>query len=538
MSNKTKRKSKNNVKIKVQNTGANVAAYIYVLLMLGLFPLFYRNNYINIMESKWLFFSISTIIAVVVAIISTILIAAKYYDDVKPESFKSWIKTFSVTDWCVIGLIVSAFLSWLFCGYKLESWDGSAGKMAGLYFYLILFMAYFLVSRFLKYDQWILFVYICANFIVFGLAILNHFMIDPLSMYVNLVEDNYWMFITTMGNINVLAGYFCVFVPVTMVLFCFCTTRNSKIIYGIFMTVSFMGLICANGDAGIIGIGVAFLFLFWFCFGSYDRLMRFFLMASLFFGGAGVIGFLDDKYIDTVKEPLATLPAFIGKGVVCHLAIVLFAVLALVFYLLEKKQTSTAPLKSIRKIVYIILAAVIVIGFGTFIYLSTAGTAINLGQWDTYLRFSDLWGSSRGFTWKRVLMLYGQDYNIIQKLFGYGPDLLGIPLHERFNEEIFAKMGAYLVDAHNETLQTLGTIGLFGCAAYMGAQITALVRYAKNYETDPFLLAVATGLIAYIAQGMMGSPQTFSTPILFVGMAIGESILRRNPKIKDGENKA
>ena len=54
-----------------------------------------------------------------------------------------------------------------------------------------------------KYDQWILILYIVVNLFVFGLAILNHFMIDPLGMYENLVENNYWMFITTMGNINV-----------------------------------------------------------------------------------------------------------------------------------------------------------------------------------------------------------------------------------------------------------------------------------------------------------------------------------------------
>lgn len=479
------------------------------------------------MESKWGFFSITTIIGVIVAAVSTVVLIAGHYQDVKKDSFQAWVRTFSVTDWCVIMLMLSVFISWLATPYKLEAWDGSAGKMAGMFFYLVLFLSYFLVSRYLKYDQWILFVYIVVNFLVFGLAVLNHFMIDPLGMYENLVEDNYWMFITTMGNINVLAGYFCVFVPVTMVLFCFCETFQSQVIYGVFMTVSFMGLISANGDAGIIGIGCAFLFLFWFCFTSFEKLKRFFLMGGLFFGGAWIIGALDEAYIDTVKEPLATLPGFIGKSGVCHLAAAVLLILAFVFYLLQKKNVPEDALPKIRRIVYIMIAAVLAAAFGMFIYLSTVGTDVELGQWETYLRFSDLWGSSRGFTWKRVLMIYGEDYNIFQKLFGFGPDLLGIPLHERFNDEIFARMGAYLVDAHNETLQTLGTLGIAGVIGYMGAQVTALVRYAKCYREDPFLLAVATGLVAYIAQGMMGSPQTFGTPILFVAIAIGESIMRR-----------
>jgi hypothetical protein len=521
-------KKKNNVKIKVENRGANVAAYLYVLLMLGVFPLFYRNGYIDIMESKWGFFSITTLIAVAVAGIATIILVCTRYEDVKKDSWKSWLKTFSITDWCVILLMVSVLISWLFCDYKSEAFSGSAGKMAGVYFYLILFIAYFLVSRYLKYDQWVLLIYIITNFIVFGLAILNHFMIDPLGMYSNLAEDNYWMFITTMGNINVLAGYLCVFVPVTMVLFCFCETLLSQVIYGVFMVISFMGLISANGDAGIIGIAAAFLFLFWFCFESYDRLKRFFLMATLFFAGAGLIGWLDNMNIETVKEPLATLPSFIGKSTVSHLAIIVFAVFTVIMFLLQKKEVVTKPLKVIRNIVFILIGLIALAGFSAFIYLSTAGSSINLGEWDTYLRFSDLWGSSRGFTWKRVLIIYGEDYHVIQKLFGYGPDLLGVPLHERFNDQIFAKMGAYLVDAHNETLQVLSTVGIFGVVGYMGAQITACRRFAKSFQKDPFLLAVATGVVAYIAQGMMSSPQTFGTPILFIGLAIGESIMRGN----------
>lgn len=520
-------RNKNNVKIKVQNTGANITAYIYVLLMLGIFPLFFRNNYINIMESKWGFFSITTIVAVIAAAVSTIALVVSHYQDVKKDSIREWLGTFSATDWCMILLLTAVLISWAGSPYKLEAWDGTAGKMAGVYFYLILFMAYFLVSRYLKYDQWILLVYIAVNFFVFGLAILNHFMIDPLGMYENLVESNYWMFITTMGNINVLAGYFCVFVPVTMVLFCFCETLHSQVIYGIFMTVSFMGLIAANGDAGIIGIACAFLFLFWFCFSSFEKLKRYFLMAGLFFSGSWMIGVLDDRFIETVKEPLATLPGFIGKSAVCHLAAVLFLLLALVCYLLQKKEVSEKVLPAARKVVFCVIAIAAAAAFGGFIYLSTAGSQIELGEWETYLRFSDLWGSSRGFTWKRVLVIYSEDYNIFQKLFGCGPDLLGIPLHDRFNDEIFERMGAYLVDAHNETLQTLGTLGIAGAVGYMGTQLTALVRYAKAQKGDPFLLAVATGIVAYIAQGMMGSPQTFGTPILIIAIAIGESIVRR-----------
>lgn len=511
----------------MENTGASVVTYVYVILMLGIFPLFYRNNYINILESKLGFFTATTLTALVVVMICTGLLVASRYEDIKKGSWKAWVRALSITDRFVILLTFAVLVSWMITPYKMEAWTGDSGKKAGVYLYLLFAIAYFMVSRCLKYDQWILLVYIIANTIVFGLAILNHFMIDPLGMYSNLVADNYWMFITTMGNINVLAGYFCVFVPVTMVLFCFCKTLQSQIIYGVFMAISFMGLISANGDAGIIGIGCAFIFIFWFTFDSWEKLKRYFIMAFLFFASARIIGILDDAYADTVKDVLATLPSFIAKSSAGLLLMAVTGVLALVFWMLQKKAVAEKSLKIVRNGIFLLLAVAVAAGFATFIYLSTAGKDINLGVWDTYLRFSDLWGSSRGFTWKRCLIIYWEDYSFLQKIFGYGPDLLGIPLHERFNEEIFAKMGAYLVDAHNEELQILGTLGIVGVVGYVGTLVTAVKRYATHAAEDPFLLAVAVGIVAYMAQGLMSSPQTFGTPLLFIAIGIGESLIRR-----------
>ena len=66
-----------------------------------------------------------------------------------------------------------------------------------------------------------------------------------------------------------------------------------------------------------------------------------------------------------------------------------------------------------------------------------------------------------------------------------------------------------------------------GLAGYVGTLVTAIKRYAKYAAEDPFLLAVAVGIVAYMAQGMMSSPQTFGTPLLFIAIGIGESLIRR-----------
>lgn len=394
--------------------------------------------------------------------------------------------------------------------------------------YLVLALCYVMVSRFLKLDKRLISIYLWVNLIVFSLAVLNHFMIDPLHMYVNLVESQYWMFCSTMGNINVLAGYFCVFVPVTIVMFCFSESRTEEISLGIIMTVSFMGVVAANGDAGILGVLGSAAFILWFCFESYEKLFKFFLSGFLFFAGAAVIGGLDNKYSGTVKEILETVPAFVSNSAFNRVCMLLCLALAGVSLGLHMRKNSSKALRIVRNSLYIIAGVSGAIVLAAFIYLSAVNTEINLGQWETYLRFSDNWGSSRGFTWKRVLMIFTEHYSLFQKLFGFGPDLMVVPLHTYYNDEIFAKMGAYLVDAHSETFQTLGTLGLSGVIGYHGFQLSALVRAVKNRKKEPFLLAAAAGMVGYIIQGMMGSPQTFSTPVLFIMIAIAESVIRRS----------
>jgi|GEM_PF-6678384 len=521
----------------VIKSAQNWVAYCYIILMLGGFPLFYRNNYIDIMESKWLFFMVATLAAVVGIIIAYIRkwIAgpdvpvrknAKNTEEVKKKGVWDYIV---IPDIFLVVLAIGIIFSWIGVSqydYFVEAWDGSQGKMAGVFFYLMLILAYIVVSRFVIFDGHIITVYLWVNLIVFALAIFNHFSIDILHMYENLVEDQYWMFCSTMGNINVLAGYFCVFVPVTVVCFIFARDVWAQIAYGCIMTVSFMGIVAANGDSAILGVGAAFLFIFFFCFENWERLSRFFMAVALFFTGTAIVGALDTKYADIVKEPLETFPAFVSNSSVNRIGIVLFWVLAVACYFLNKKDFRVDFLKLVRNIFFGIIVLAILAGIGTFLYFSLVDVERDLGQWETYLRYSDLWGSSRGFTWTRVWLLFTEYYEPYEQVFGFGPDLMVVPLHTYFDEEIFAKMGAYLVDAHSEFFQTLGSLGVVGVIGYFGFQISVFVRLLKNRKTYFFLLAISAAVVGYVVQGMLGSPQTFSTPMLFIFIALGEAIIR------------
>ncbi len=519
---KIKDRSKNSTQAKAKQTAAGKAANLYLMLMLGIFPLFYRNNYINMMESKWLFFMVTTLIAFVA--VTALWIAGIMKN--KPAGFPKLY----APDIALLVFGAGVLVSWfgtISIDYFKEAWDGSQGKMAGVFLYLILILAYFIVSRFAGFNKVILHVYLWANFLVFSLAILNHFMVDPLGMYKNLMPDQYWMFCSTMGNINVLSGYLCVFVPVTIACFIQAKSSDETLLFGSVMTVSFMGVVAANADAGILGVAAGFLFLMWFSFESMEKLARFFTALALFFGSSLIIGSMDDSFADTVKEPLETVPAFVSKSIFNRIALAVFVVLAVCCFRFAKRKWDETVLKKMRNLFFGVIGAVAAAAILAFIYFSAVNTTTDLGRWDTYLRFSDLWGSSRGFTWRRTLMMYFDNYTPFQKIFGFGPDLMIVPYHTYFHEAIMEKMGAYLADAHSETLQHLGSLGIVGMVSYHAFELAALVRFVKNKKADAFVIAISAGVVGYMMQGLFCSPQTISTPSLFLMAGLGEALIRQ-----------
>lgn len=562
MAKKYKTLKKHNKPIIVYKT-ENVIAFIYAILMLAVFPLFYRNNYINITASKLGFFGFSTLITAIVLIV--VLIGKLISGDsgtskrvkevpVKKETSSDETgkeKTFwgtildkiSIPDIFVIVFFLTLIISWigtLFLNYPeyetggetifTSALRGSLGKQAGVYFFLALIVAYLIVSRLLIFNEWIVEAYLWTNMIVFGLAILNHFMIDPLNMYSNLVEEQYWMFISTMGNINVLAGYFCVFVPFAVGLYISSESIDEKISYIFFIIVAFMGIIAANADSAILGLGVAFIFQLWFAFESIKKLSRYFRAVAIFFVSAALLGYWD-AHAEVVKEPLEQLPSLISNSAINRVGIVVCVIISGVLYYIEKKNPElkekvTGKLELVRNCIFVILAVVVVSGLVVFIYLSTVGADLDLGAWSTYLRFTDEFGSSRGFTWKRTFILYKDYLNFFQKLFGFGPDLYRIPMHAMFDREVFAKMGAYLVDAHNEALEILITLGFVGFASWYGFIISSLYNIVKNRNCNLVLLPIAAGMVGYITESMMTSPQTFSTPVFMLMTALGLATVR------------
>ena len=113
-------------------------------------------------------------------------------------------------------------------------------------------------------------------------------------------------------------------------------------------------------------------------------------------------------------------------------------------------------------------------------------------------------------------------------LFGAGPDGFYTTVYTYHSEELFARWGenTILTCAHNEWLTQLINIGIFGGIAYIGIFVSAVVSFSKNSDKMPELIAPVMCISAYFAHNFFCYQQIICTPIIFIIIGAGVSILR------------
>lgn len=156
---------------------SELIVWCYLAVMLGLYPLYYRNNYEDIGTAKYLFFRLVTVIMLVYLIVVQL---CKYFFEAKKEKIKLRL---SVMDRIVLIYGGAAAVSWCLSSFRAEGIIGSDGWYMGLLSQAMFVGIYFAVSRFGTEERWPLWVSGVSSFLAFLLAYLNRFDVDPLGMY-------------------------------------------------------------------------------------------------------------------------------------------------------------------------------------------------------------------------------------------------------------------------------------------------------------------------------------------------------------------
>lgn len=507
-------------------------AFIYVFLIMTVYPFYFRNKYYDMGNAKWQFFFFLT--AGTGILVFGILLFC-IIEEWKPRGFCNMVRNqkLSAIDWFIFAYAAAVLVSTLLSPYKEQVIWGYDGWYMGFISQMCFVLIYYFVSRCWRWDFVTVICSLTAAFFVFLLAVLMRFGIDPLSMYKNLEEQYRINFLSVIGQITWYSSYMVILLPLGLFAFWYYDDKYARIFGGIFAAIGFMTMVTQNSDSAFIAFGLLFFALFWISISSNRGFKRFLESVLMCFSCFKLIGICQRLFPEHAAA-LDTISLFFSQSSAVWVMLFLIAALYLCFCYLEKhKKIDISKIKNIR-IIFLALLLSGVFGIVIYIYLNTTKQLPeHLQNSSHYLLFDENWGNNRGSSWMIAAKSFMKG-NIIRKIFGCGPDGYSLYVQTFFRGELEAKWGSseILACAHNEWLNALVNLGVVGAAAYIGIFLSAICRFFRKSKECPELTAVMLSIICYMGHNFFCYQQIICTPIIFILIGAGESMIRYG-KIKN-----
>lgn len=500
--------------------------FIYVFLMLTVYPLYLQNKYYDIGNAKWQFFFFLTVGA---GAIMSALLLFHIIGELGYHEVKNVIRNIrlSLVDWFVFAYALAVLISTLLSPYKEQIIWGYNGWYMGLVSQMCFVLIYFFVSRYWRWERSTLICCLAAAFLVFLLAVLMRFRIDPLALYKGLDEQYIVNFLSTIGQATWYSSYMVILFPLGLFVFWFYDSKYARIFGGIFTSVGFMTMVTQNSDSAFIALGLLIFALFWISMESNRKFRRFLEVVVMCLSCFKFIG-ICQRIFPEKTVPLDAISMFCSQSSLTWIVLLLTAILYFCFRCLEKyKKIDISKIKNIR----IVFPGIFLTGIlGIIIYIclnTTKKLPEHLQSANHYLLFDEYWGNNRGSSWIIAVKSFLKG-NLISKIFGCGPDGFSSFTQRFFKEELAAKWGNSLIlsCAHNEWLNALVNLGIVGGVTYIGIFFSAICRFFRKSEEYPELTAIVLSIVCYMGHNFFCYQQIICTPIIFILMGVGESIIR------------
>ena len=119
-----------------------------------------------------------------------------------------------------------------------------------------------------------------------------------------------------------------------------------------------------------------------------------------------------------------------------------------------------------------------------------------------------------------------QNFPVMHKLFGYGPDTFGILTTNEIRYEMIQATSQVFDNAHNEYLHLLLTIGPIGLTAYVVFIAATIVKFCKNITKHPCVIGCCVAVLCYSAQAAVNLNLPIATPIMWLMVSAGMAVCR------------
>jgi len=516
---------KNEAKNNVAKKALIIIASFYFIVMFTFYPLYINGKYTYLCTQKFSIYLIISAITLFSALVFLIVYVCTEYSSVG-NIIRSSFKSLSLIDKFVIAYALAVMISFLLSNYKQTALIGLDGWWTGLVTCLIICLTYFLVSRNLQYEKYFLHVILIASAIVYLIGIIQRLGFDPFMLYASLSPGASRSYLSTIGNNNWFANYFCVTFPLGVWAFLYTQSKKETYLLAAFIAIACFVMVAQRSNSVFLGMIGAFLFMMWFSFDSYKSLKNYctlILICLLSFRVYGLISLLFEN-----AAALKTLPLFLCFNSLMYIPIIFMCIVYLIIDLCEKKEVDFKKFKIIRFVLALIAAASALILILIFILINTTSLfeGGNGSQSSYTLRFSEEWGNWRGRLWMHGLNVY-REFPLLEKLFGCGPDCFSAYSYDYYGnvmKDVFS--GYRITNAHNEFITSLVNIGLIGTIAYYGVFVSAIITFIKNRQKLMIAGGAAVCVVAYVFNTMVSFQMITSTPLLFLLIALISNLHR------------
>lgn len=525
--------------IKKEDNVFNYVIDVFVFLILCLFPLFVTDRYYNILQSKYYFYIGSVVLLFIALAIAGILNSSKIESYFSEFHWKGFFRKFTVTDWALITFLIIAALSTILSDYVYESFWGNEGRYSGLFLLCLYGAAYFGVTRFGKFRRWYLDAFLVFSMLVCLFGISDYFQLDLLKFKVGMLEDQKFMFTSTIGNINTYTALVGMIVAVAAVLYS--TEREKKriIFYYICMIIGFVAIITGISDNAYLSLAALFGLSPLYLFKDKCGIRRYLVIIATFFSVIQCIDWINISMAGRVLEIDSAFRIIVNYNGLLYIVIGLWLVTALAYlldYMTKKDKDISDYKESIGggvRLAWLVIIFVI-IGSGIFLLLdvNVNGNAERYGVISNYLLFNDEWGTHRGYIWRNAIESF-QAFSPFKKLFGFGPDTFGIVLLDKTKGNVY---GELFDNAHNEYLHYLITVGILGLAAYLTYLVSFVVRCIRRGCSNPCVIAAMMAVVCYSTQAFVNLNLPIATPIMWLMLTLGALGCSGNGQAKDVGN--
>ena len=471
---------------------------VWLWAMLAGLPLVFHDGFFDITETKTIWFTVCAALYLLGRGVCRI------------QFGPSGRRRPGAAEICAAVFCFITLLSSIGSGFFRDSFLGAQGRWQGA-FMLWLYAAVWAVLRDVPLKKQDVAVPLAVGMTVAAaIAVMNHLSLDPLRAEAPLGDFDRGRYISTLGNINFAGAYLALTVPVAAWEAVAAEERRARIAWGAVFALGLWSAMAVRSECAVLGVGAGLAALP-FTLRDRTQLTRWCLLP----GAAALL-------MQAYRIPAALCGA--GFSALTELLLrpwcAAVPVLAGAAFLPAARRSAGA--ERFHRGYGLTLAVLAAAAAAALVLLNTVWKDVPLSGAETWLRFSDEWGTDRMGVWRHCLALR-KGFGPWEKILGGG---CGILARLDARDRIFPD--AVLDAAHCEYLQILINWGLAGLAAWIGW--IALSAREGSRNGGELAGALLPGLAGYAVQAAVNIAQAPGIMLFFVLLAAQRTLPEKNPE--------